>query len=74
MSNSNPEPRFDGDTDRSDLTGRALPQNIQDRLNRLREAGGLTWSALARAINADRKRARRWRRKGVRSSGQIGGK
>ncbi len=64
MNNRNPDPRFDGDTDRSDLAGRALPQHIRDRLNRLREASGLTWSALARAIDVDRKRARLWRRKG----------
>ena len=74
MSNSNPEPRFDGDTDQGDLTGRASPQDGQDRLNRLREASGLAWDALARAIDVDRKRARRWRRKGVEPSGQIGGK
>ena len=74
MNNSNAEPRFDGDTDRSDLAGSALPQHIRDRLNRLREASGLNWGALARAINVDRKRARRWRRKGVKPSGQIGGK
>ena len=74
MNNSNTEPRFDGDADRSDLTSRALPQDRKDRLNRLREASGLTWSALAKAIDVDRKRARRWRRKGVDPSGQIGGK
>lgn len=74
MNNSNHDPRFDGDTDRSDVASRALPQHIQDRLNRLREASGLTWNALARAIGGDRKRACRWRRKGVRPSGQIGGK
>ena len=64
MNNSNSEPRINGDTDRTDLAARALPQRLKDRLDRLRETGGLTWSALARAIDVDRKRARRWRRKG----------
>ena len=64
MNNSNAESRSDGDNDRTDPAARALPQRFQDRLNMLRKASGLTWSALARAIDVDRKRARLWRRKG----------
>ena len=64
MNNPNAEPRTNGDTDRNDLAGSAPPQRFKDRLNMLRETGGLTWSALAQTINVDRKRARRWRRKG----------
>ena len=64
MNNPNAEPRTNGDTDRTDLVDRALPQRWAENLNRLRETGGLTWSALARAMDVDRKRARRWRRKG----------
>ena len=60
MNNSNAEPRFNGDTDRTDL----LTQPFQDRLERFRETSGLTWSALARSIDVDRKRARLRRRKG----------
>ena len=64
MNNPNTEPRFDGDTDRTDLAARTLPQRLKDRLDRLRETGGLTWSALSWTIDVDGKRARRWRRKG----------
>ena len=42
MKNRNSEPRFDGQTDPSG----ALPQDLEDRLRRFREASGLTWSAL----------------------------
>ena len=73
MTNRNAEPRFDGHNDRSDLGGCAPPEDFEDRLNRLREAGGLTWSALSRTIGVEPKRVRRWRREGVEPSGQIGG-
>ncbi len=46
-----------------------LPEDFVDRLNRLREASGLTWSAFSEAIGADRKQVRRWRKKGVKPSG-----
>ena len=72
--NRNAEPRFDGHDDRSGLAGRALPQDLEDRLHRHRETSGLTWSALARSIDVDRRQLRRWRTRGVEPSGQIGGK
>ena len=68
--NRNAEPRFDGHDDRSYV----LPQDFEERLERHREASGLTWSALARTIGVDRKPVRRWRTRGVEPSGQIGGK
>ena len=70
MNNRNPEPRFDGHSDRSYV----LPEDFEDRLERHRETSGLTWSALARAIGVDRRQLRRWRTKGVEPSGRIGGK
>ena len=70
MNNRKPEPRFDGNDDRSYV----LPEDFEDRLERHRETSGLTWSALARAIGVDRRQVRRWRTKGVEPSGRIGGK
>ena len=75
MTNRNAEPRFDG-TDRTPGHGRVLPyqsgvlsEDFKDRLERLKEASGLTWSGLSQAIGVDRKQVRRWRRKGVEPSG-----
>ena len=72
--NRNAESRFDGHDDRSDGAGYVLPQDFEERLERHREASGVTWSALARTIGVDRKPVRRWRTRGVEPSGQIGGK
>ena len=72
MANDNAEPRFDRRQvpDRVlPLQSGELPEDFQDRLNRLKEASGLTWSAFSQAIGADRKQVRRWRRKGVKPSG-----
>ena len=72
MANRNAESRFD----RRRVPGRVLPyqsgelpEDFVDRLNRLKEASGLTWSAFSEAIGADRKRVRRWRKKGIKPSG-----
>ena len=72
MANRNAEPRFD----RRQVPGRVLPyqsgelpEDFQDRLKRLKEASGLTWSAFSQAIGADHKQVRRWRKKGVKPSG-----
>ena len=72
MANSNAETRFN----RRQVPDRVLPyqsgelpEDFTDRLNRLKEASGLTWSAFSEAIGADRKRVRRWRKKGVKPSG-----
>ena len=75
MTNHNAEPRFDG-TDRTTAHGRMLPyqsgvlsSDFKDRLENLKEASGLTWSAFSQTIGVDRKQVRRWRRKGVEPSG-----
>ena len=72
MSNRNAEPRFD----RRHLGGRVLPyqtgelpEDFQDRLDRLKEASGLTWNAFSQAIGADRNQVRRWRNEGAKPSG-----
>ena len=45
-----------------------LPKDFADRLDRLREASGLTWSGFAKALDVDYKQMLRWR-KGVEPSG-----
>ena len=39
-----------------------LPKDFPKRLERLREASGLTWNAFADALGVDKKRVHRWRR------------
>ena len=70
MSNRKPEPRYDGNYDRSYV----LPEDLEGRLERHRQASGLTWSGLARAVGVSRRQVCRWRTKGMEPSGQIGGK
>ena len=45
-----------------------LPDDFPERLERLREASGLTWSGMARALGVSHKQIYRWR-KGVEPSG-----
>ncbi len=61
------EPRFDGYSDRITICGRPLPHesgvlppDFPQRLVRLKEVSGLSWSGLAQAIGVDRKQVRRW--------------
>ena len=75
-STRNAEPRFDGRWRRITVNGRVLPlatgvlpEDFPDRLRRLKEASGLTWTGFAQAIGVDRKQVRRWLRKGVEPSG-----
>ena len=65
---NNDRPRFDGSRDRITVGGRVLPlesgvlpHDFPERLNRLKEASGLTWTAFAHALGVDRKQVRRWR-------------
>lgn len=67
MTNPNDDPDFDGlrPEDRDDDPD--LPQDIDRllrnfpaRLNRIKEASGLSWSGLAVALGVDRKRVRLW--------------
>ena len=69
------EARFDGLTDRITIGGRVLPlesvvfpSDFPQRLARLKEASGLTWSAFAHALGVDPKQVRRWR-EGVEPAG-----
>lgn len=75
MTNRNVEPRFQvysGIT----LDGRplpyqsgVLPDDFALRIERLKEASGLTWNGFALAIGVDRQQVRRWRKQGVEPSG-----
>ena len=58
MTNRENEPPFDGDDLPPDIE--ALLRAFPERLDRLKEASGLSWSGLARAIGVDRKQTRRW--------------
>ena len=46
-----------------------LPDDFPERLERLREASGLTWSGFAAAIGIDYKQMYRWHNEGVEPSG-----
>ena len=75
MTNRNVEPRFQvysGIT----IDGRplpyqsgVLPEDFALRIERLKEASGLTWNGFALAIGVDRQQVRRWRKEGVEPSG-----
>ena len=72
MKNIDDSSRFDGSLEpshRVTLEGRAiafesgvLPLDFPQRLTRLKEASGLTWSGLSRALGVDPKQMYRWRR------------
>ena len=65
--NPNPSPRLGGDLERPNY-GSLLPGDFTDRLERLKEASGLTWAGLAKSIGVDHKQMYKWR-KGVEPSG-----
>ena len=67
MTNRNAEPRFDGRV--LPYQSGVLSEDFKDRLIRLKEASGLTWSGFSHAVGADRKQVRRWRQEGVEPSG-----
>ena len=76
MTNRNPDRRFDGRPLWINVGGRLLPletavfpEDFPERLTRLKEASGLTWTAFALAIGVDRKQLHRWLKKGVEPSG-----
>ena len=64
---TDPSPRLGGETERPNY-GSLLPRDFTDRLERLKEASGLTWAGLAKAIGVDHKQMYKWR-KGVEPSG-----
>ena len=67
MDKTNVSSRFGGrnngipDDDALLHEGGVLPKDFPQRLERLKEASGLSWSALARAIGVDPKLVHRWR-------------
>ncbi len=76
MTKRNPEALLIGRSLRIKVGGRLLPvetavfpEDFPDRLRRLKEASGLTWTGFAWAIGVDLKQLRRWLTKGVEPSG-----
>ena len=67
MTNPDNGPRFDGSPEgpahREGYVpfDSLLPEDFAERLGRLREAAGLTWSGLARALGVSHKQIYRWR-------------
>ena len=66
--------RFDGrNDDGADvarlLEGAAFPSDFGQRLERLKEASGLSWRGMAKALGVDPKQLRNWRKKGVEPCG-----
>ncbi len=68
MTTPNREPRSGGSPFWITVNGRVLPlgtgvlpPDFPQRLVRLKEASGLTWTTFARAIGVDPKQVRRWR-------------
>ena len=67
MTNPDNGPRFDGNPEgpahREGYVpfDSLLPEDFAERLGRLREAAGLTWSGLARALGVSHKQIYRWR-------------
>ena len=74
MNNSNNSTRFDGLRDNGadgtqPLVSGVLSQDFPRRLERLKEASGVSWRGFAKALGLDPKQLRRWRKKGVEPSG-----
>ena len=76
MNNPNETARFVGPDDTGPygvppLVSRALPDDFPKRLERLKEASGLSWRGMARAIGVDHKLLLRWRKGAVPSGGSM---
>ena len=74
MTQPDATPRLDGGLDHiTDMEpmpyGNRLPDDFPERLERLRELAGLTWSGFARAIGVDYRQMYKWRKHGVEPSG-----
>ena len=67
MSNPDTGPRQDGSPEDPDRRegyvpfDSLLPEDFAERLKRLREVSGLTWSGMARALGVSHKQIYRWR-------------
>ena len=62
---------IDGLNEMEPLEGAVMPEDFPDRLERLKEASGLSWRAMARAIGIDHKLLLRWRNGAVPSGGSM---
>ena len=74
MNKLNDHARFDGHSNPSAdgtevLESGVLPDDFPQRLERLKEASGLSWRGFARALGVDPKQVRVWRKKGVEPCG-----
>ena len=77
MTNLSDSSRFDASIDRfaeyewSLSVARLMPEDFTERLERLKEASGLSWSGMARAIGVDYKQMYRWRNGAVPYGGAM---
>ena len=62
---------IDGVSGMEPLGGAVMPDDFPQRLERLKEASGLSWRGMARAIGIDRKLLRKWRKGAVPSGGSM---
>ncbi len=74
MNKTDDSTRFDGhDNDEADgtqpLESGVLPEDFGQRLERLKEASGLSWRGFAKALGVDPKQLRMWRKKSVEPCG-----
>ena len=74
MSRTDNSTRFDGLHNHGadgtqPLESGVLSQDFPKRLERLKEASGLSWRGFAKSLGVDPKQLRRWRKKGVEPSG-----
>ena len=74
MNKTDDSTRFDGrDNPVADgtqpLESGVLPRDFGQRLERLKEASGLSWRGFAKALGVDPKQLRMWRRRGVEPCG-----
>jgi len=62
---------IDGLGEMEPLQGAVMPEDFPKRLERLKEASGLTWRGMARAIGIDYKILLRWRKGTAPSGGSM---
>ena len=74
MNNPDVSSRFNGihatgEEDAQLMQSGVLPEDFGQRLERLKEASGLSWRGFAKALGVDPKQLRLWRKKGVEPCG-----
>ena len=62
---------IDGLSGMEPLQGAVMPEDFPQRLERLKEASGLSWRGMARVIGIDYKLLRRWRKGAAPSGGSM---